>query len=299
MMSACRAAWASPLAIDGHQNGHPLLPGAQGAHPIELVVRTAKGHLLAIEQLAHDLDGLGKTRLAHGGWIERLADGGVLGEGVAGADADLEPPASELVNAGQLARQMHRVVEVVVQHQRADPEPGRAIGGGQQGCEWGPAVHNVVPGVEDIEASGLGAPRQIAQLIGRDLSDLETESKRTHRLTVARRVRSPQNGQASGGHGQRRMEGRSVGQPAKLRQFAQGLPGLISRALEPRSGPSEEGEQLVADTATRLLSVRLRYERGPGAQPGAGVPPNFAAAGTGAHRHAPLLHGQGRPSAVS
>jgi hypothetical protein len=74
------------------------------------------GNRLAIEQLAKDLHGFGQPGLSHRWWIERPTNAGVFGERVSSTDADLEATPTEVVQAGQLARQIYRMVKVVVQN---------------------------------------------------------------------------------------------------------------------------------------------------------------------------------------
>jgi hypothetical protein len=130
-----------------------------------------------------DLDRLGQPGLAHRRRVERDAGRLVLGEPVAGPDAELDPPAGDPVERRQLAGQVHRVVEVVVEHQRAHPQPLGRLGGGLEDGQRRPlAGHHVVPHAEDVEAGGLGVAREAAQLAGRRHTrrQLEPESERCH-----------------------------------------------------------------------------------------------------------------------
>jgi hypothetical protein len=77
-------------------------------------VLSVVGHALAIEEPTEDLDRLGESNLANRGWIEGLANGLVLGEGVPCSDSNFETTPAQIVQAGQLLGQMDRVVKVVV-----------------------------------------------------------------------------------------------------------------------------------------------------------------------------------------
>jgi hypothetical protein len=99
---------------------------------------------------------------------------------VASADADLEAAAAQVVQAGQFPRQVDRVVEVVVEHQRADAQACRAVGHRHERRERRPALQDVVPGREDVEAGVLGRLGLRAQLLGRARPDLQPEAEAAH-----------------------------------------------------------------------------------------------------------------------
>src|ERR1051326_464788 len=107
-------------AVHRYQKRHTRLERAHRANACEVVVLTIEGDLFTVEQAPHDLDGLCETRLAHRRQIEPNTDNGVFREGMTGADAELQAAAAELVDGCQLARQVDRVPEVVVQDQRTE-----------------------------------------------------------------------------------------------------------------------------------------------------------------------------------
>jgi len=92
-------------------------------------------HGFAIEEPTEDLDRLGEPGLANCGWIEGLANGLVLGEGMSCSDPYFEATPAQMVEARQLLGQMDRVVKVIVQNERADAQSRRAIGDSHQGCQ--------------------------------------------------------------------------------------------------------------------------------------------------------------------
>ena len=93
------------------------------------------GHGLAIEETTEDLDRLGEPGLADYGWVEVLADGLILGEGVSRSDPNFKATPAQMVQAGQLLGQMDRVVKIIVQNERADAESRRTVGDSHQGCQ--------------------------------------------------------------------------------------------------------------------------------------------------------------------
>ncbi len=96
------------------------------------------------------------------------------------ADANLQTASAEMVDAGQLPDEMDRVVKVVVEDQRAHPERSRALGHRDQRRQRGPAVDDVVPGVDHVQAGVLGRARVGAQLFGGALPQLVAEAEPVH-----------------------------------------------------------------------------------------------------------------------
>ena len=119
-------------------------------------MRPLAGNRLAIEQLAKDLHGFGQPGLSHRWWIKRPTNGRVFGEGVSSTNANLESTPTEVVQAGELSRQMHRMVKVVVQDQWADSELGRTVGRSHQRRQGRPSIDDVIARVQDIESHLLG-----------------------------------------------------------------------------------------------------------------------------------------------
>ena len=109
-----------------------VLVGSKGADALEVVVLSGQGHTLAIEELPEDLGGLGEASLSDCRWVKCLPYGLVLGEGVPCSDPDLEATPAQMVQAGQLLRQMDRVVKVIVEDKGTDAEVRRAVGDSHQ-----------------------------------------------------------------------------------------------------------------------------------------------------------------------
>lgn len=71
---------------------------------------------------------------------------------VAGADAEFEAAVREEIDGGCFAGEECRVAEVVIEHQRANPQPfGRVGGHGETGERW-EEFEQVVGGKEDVVA---------------------------------------------------------------------------------------------------------------------------------------------------
>ena len=89
---------------------------------VEAVVLAGVGHRLAGQQPSHETDRLDEAVDPDPGGVERQADLVVLRLHVAGAHAELEATAGERVEGGDLAGEPGRVVEVVVEHERAEAQ---------------------------------------------------------------------------------------------------------------------------------------------------------------------------------
>ena len=137
-------------------------------------------HGFAIEEPTEDLDRLGEPGLADRWWIEVLADGLVLAEGVARSDPNFEATPAQMVQAGELLGQMDRVVKVIVQHKRADAESRRAFGDSHQRYERRPPINHVIPGVHHVETGFLSGLGMRPQIICGALRYLEAKAKWTH-----------------------------------------------------------------------------------------------------------------------
>ena len=179
-------------AVDPNENRKPFLDRSHRAHALHLVVLARVGHLLPIEQKTQDLDGLGQASLPHRRRIEPSTDRGVLGERVPSPDAQFHAATAQVVDRRDLAGQVHRMVEVVVEHQGAYPEPLSGRGDREQRSERPPAVVHVVCGVENIEPSSLRLQRRRPQLPSRrDRGrNLKPEPKPPHQAILSTRNRS-------------------------------------------------------------------------------------------------------------
>ena len=184
MVSAClRRVRERRLAVDADQDREPLLPGAHRAHRVEPVVLAGEGDLLAVEKPPQDDDGLGEARLPDRRRVERDADRLILGERVPGADAELDAASGEMVERRDLASEVHRMTEVVVEHQRADANALRRLPRRlSSGASGGPHVADVVRGVDDVEAGRFRRARTRTQFGGgRQRRELVSEAKLPHR----------------------------------------------------------------------------------------------------------------------
>ncbi len=170
----------SPFAVDTNEEGHVVLAGSEGTDTPEAVVRSVVGHGLSFEQPEEDLDGLREPSLADRRRVECPADGLILGEAVPGSDPDLKTAPAQMVEAGELLGEVHRMVEVVVQDKGRDADSARAVGNRHQRSERRPAVSDVIPGVHDVEAGLLRRPGLHTQIVGGTLRNLETKAKRPH-----------------------------------------------------------------------------------------------------------------------
>ena len=110
------------------------------------------------EQTLEHRDRLGQPLDARRHWLEWQADGVVLGPVPAGADADVEAPAAQHVEAGHVLGEDRRVAQVVVGHERADPE--RLGRGGDHGHrrDRRELLDQVIRDDQCGEADRFGAP---------------------------------------------------------------------------------------------------------------------------------------------
>ena len=147
---------------------------------VDRVVGAMMRHLLAVEQATHDLDRFRHALLADTRRVERGADRGVLGVGVTGADAELEPPIGDMVDRRHLAGEVNRMPEVVVEHERADADALGRRRHRRQRRERRPVRSDVVERAEHVEPGALGSDCDRPQVVGAVVaSDLETEPKGT------------------------------------------------------------------------------------------------------------------------
>jgi hypothetical protein len=168
------------LTVHPNQDGHVVLEAPRRPHAFQSVMGAVEGDLLAVKEPVENLDRLSQAGLA-GPWrVEGRADGGVLGEGMPGADTHLEAPPREVVDACELLGQMHRVVKIVVQHKGTHPDTGGGLGHSHQGRQRRPAVYDMVPGVEDVEAGLLSVASLRPQLGRGALPHLESKAEGSH-----------------------------------------------------------------------------------------------------------------------
>ena len=109
-----------------------------------------------------------------------MAHGGVLGEAVPRPETHLQPPVAQLVERRHLLGQRHRVMQVVVEDQRAETDPlrgDRCRGEADQRGRLGP---DVVADLEDVEAGILGGARRADDLLRRRRGGLEPEAEGPH-----------------------------------------------------------------------------------------------------------------------
>ncbi len=99
---------------------------------------------------------------------------------VAGAEADLQPPASEDVGGGHLAGQQRRVPERDVEHQCAHPQPcGCRCRRDEQRKRRGST--QVVGGQDGVVAVLLGSPALVDECVTRaDTKEVAREPEHTH-----------------------------------------------------------------------------------------------------------------------
>ena len=120
-------------------------------------------------------------------WAERDGHGLVLVDGVPGPQAELQATVGQEVDRGRLAGQQHRVVEPVVEHQRADSQRGGDVGRVDERGE-GVGGAEVVGRLAGREAEALGLAGQVVPggpvLVGQGLQGEAEGSQRGHCFTL-------------------------------------------------------------------------------------------------------------------
>ena len=96
-----------------------------------------------------------------------------------------------MVEGRQLLRQKDRVPQVVVEHQRADPDPFCTQRSARQRQEWGRLVPDVVADLEDVEAGVLGGASVSDDVSRRPGRGLQAESEWPTRPTIPSTYRDP------------------------------------------------------------------------------------------------------------
>ncbi len=145
---------------------------------------TLPSDYLTAEQTPQDLDCLGHALFANRSGFERQSDGLVLGEGVSGADADLEPPSAEMVEGGQLLRNNDGMTKIVVENERADPNPtGCGSDSGERYQDPGHGAE-VIADLDDVEAVMFGRLRRSDDLGDIFSRGLEGETEWPHGWTI-------------------------------------------------------------------------------------------------------------------
>ena len=169
------------LAVDTDQDREPLLMRAHRAHRVEPVVLAGEGDLLAVEEPPQDDDGLGEAGLPRRGRVERDADRLILRERVPGADAELDAASGEMVERRDLARQVHRMTEVVVEDERAHANVLRRLGDRCQRRERRPHSPTWSAVCTTSKPSGLRCLATRPQLGGGcDRRELKSEAEAAH-----------------------------------------------------------------------------------------------------------------------
>ena len=146
-----------------------------------MVVLAVKRERTRREQSLQDRDRLREPGDAHARTVEGHPGLLVVDRHPARADAELEAAVGEQIERGHLAREHHRVLVVVAEHERADAQrvgDGRDVRERDRGREI--VVDEVIGHEERRVAERLGLARLLGELppraaLGRD----DTESKRT------------------------------------------------------------------------------------------------------------------------
>ncbi len=149
------------------------------------VVLAHEGDGFSRQHALDDAHRFGESRHAHRRKVERDTRFVVFGFHVARADAEFEAPAGEQVDRGGLAREQHRVPEVVVHHEAADPDVIGRVGGAAQRGERREPVGQMVGREEDIEPEFLGAAGLFLPLATRSgRPDRNAETERAHERSL-------------------------------------------------------------------------------------------------------------------
>jgi hypothetical protein len=96
----------------------------------DLIVSAGKGDFLTLKQTFDHAHRLGEPLDANSAGFEAQPGLVVFRFDAAGAEAELQPPVGQQVDRRGLARDQHRVPQIIVQHIRAEPQPSRRRGGG-------------------------------------------------------------------------------------------------------------------------------------------------------------------------
>jgi len=154
-----------------------------GAGPVvgDRVVLAGEAERLAAEQPLEHGHRLGQARLPDGRRVERQTDGAVLRLVPTGADRDVQPAAGEHVEARELLGDDRRVAQVVVEHERRDPQGRGRRGHRRHGRDRREVVDQMVREHQRGVAGLLGPPGPVAQLgSGDDGARDRQEPERAH-----------------------------------------------------------------------------------------------------------------------
>ena len=141
-------------------------------------------------------DRLGETRDAHAGGVERDAERGVLRPVPAGAERDLHAAPAQHVERGEVLGQERGMTQVVVGHERRDPQPVGGRGDRREQGHEPEREHDVVGIDEHVVADRLRATRGLAQ--GRAVGDLARVGEEAERPHATSRSSSPMTAICSG-----------------------------------------------------------------------------------------------------
>ena len=160
-------------AVHADQDREAILAGSHRLHVVEPVEAAGVGHRFAVEQRTQQLDRLRHSGLANRRRIERQPDRPVFRERMACADTELDATAAEVVNRRDLPSELHRMVKVVVEHERTDAYPRGRFGHRAEERERRPRAAHVIGRVHDVEAGRFGAahfgPHRVGVFGSRDL----------------------------------------------------------------------------------------------------------------------------------
>ena len=117
---------------------------------------------VAEEALQHG-DGLGQALDARRDRLEREPDRVVFGAVPAGPDPDVEAPATEHVEAGHVLGQDRRMAQVVVDHERPDPEGLRGGRDDRHGRDRRELLDQVIRDDDRREADRFGTAGGLCQ----------------------------------------------------------------------------------------------------------------------------------------
>ncbi len=143
-------------AVAPHEDRHALLVGRVDAGSIDAVVLTLEVDHLTVEEVAQNLHAFGQTSLARCGRGPFDPGRVVLAGGVPGTESQLEATTGDTIDRRGLPCELHRIAHVVVEHQRAQPDPfGRRRDRGQRRHRR-PTRSDMIRGQHDVEAQFLG-----------------------------------------------------------------------------------------------------------------------------------------------
>jgi excisionase family DNA binding protein len=171
--------------VHADQDRHVLLFWSGRGEAGQVVVPAVMVDPFAVEQTAEDLDRLGEATLAQRRRIEADPCRLVFGEGVARPYSHLEAAAREAIQGGEALGQEPGMMEIVVQHERAEPDPFRPRGSEREGLERGQVSTEVIEGAHHVEACLLDRLHLPAELLRAVGPDLIAEAERSHTVKIS------------------------------------------------------------------------------------------------------------------